>query len=156
MSEEQAPPVEAQETTVVPPSLDWSRPDWFLQRLVNITNVEPNIAIGMTLLVGGFLVSGQMVHRTKYFDGIGEAIATTVKATGADEALVESVRAGYAKYGDFGNSDPNEFLDITFIHLKDARFFNTSGNPIPRNGGVWWRCRLTEVSGFMLGSLSAS
>jgi hypothetical protein len=42
-----------------------------------------------------------------------------------------------------------------YVHLMDARFFNTTGNPIPGNRGVWWRARLAEVSGFSMGVLGA-
>jgi hypothetical protein len=43
-----------------------------------------------------------------------------------------------------------------YIHLKEAKFFLPSGagKPIPANQGVWWRGRLSEVSGFILGSLA--
>ncbi|MBP0716154.1 hypothetical protein J8I33_22850 [Burkholderia sp. AcTa6-5] len=53
------------------------------------------------------------------------------------------------------NDEPNDLPPPQYIHIKGARFFSNSGNPIPGNGGVWWRGRISEVDGFCLGELSA-
>lgn len=130
-----------------PPS---AQPDWFLQLFVNMAN-DTGLSMDITLQVSGFLVSGHLVGGRDYFDGMGEEFARSIPD---GEPLKESFAAlrdqHYPKVAAENSPKPGP----TFIHLKNARFFNTAGNPIPGNRGVWWRGRLSEVSGFLLGGLS--
>ncbi|MCF8178110.1 MAG: hypothetical protein K9J74_06345 [Sulfuritalea sp.] len=124
--------------------------DWFLQSLVNMAN-SSSLEIGVTLQVGGLLVSGLLVGGKAYFEGFAEDFSS---AFANDPAVSESVRNSFAKYGEIykeeeGSTPPPP----QYIHLRNTRFFNTSGNPIPENKGVWWRGRISEVGGFTLGSL---
>lgn len=138
--------------------------DWFLENLVRMVNEsDSGLEIGITLQVGGFLVSGTMVGGPKYFEGFGSDFASAGLFAG-DKDIAEGVRQSFAQHGEIYKAVPSEPSDsekseigplpLGFIHLKEARFFNTSGKPIPGNRGVWWRGRLSEVSGFILGNLS--
>lgn len=129
--------------------------DWFLENLVNTVN-NSDIEIGITLQMDGFLVSGHIVNGRKYFDGFsGEFISETSVAFGNKEAL-ENIRQAFDKYASiYDNEAPADDNGVSFIHLQDARFFNTNGAPIPNNRGMWWRGRISEVSGFILGTLNA-
>jgi hypothetical protein len=132
------------------PQTDWTQPDWFLQTLVNLANTgDGNIEIGMTLLVGGFLVSGKMVGGGKYFDGFARDLASSL----ADQTNAEKIRTSFSQFGEIYKTDAVNPPSTAYVHLMEARFFNTAGNPIPANRGVWWRGRLAEVSGFMIGIL---
>jgi hypothetical protein len=130
--------------------------DWFLQTLVNMTNTGA-LEVGMTLLVGGFLVSGIMVGGAKYFEGFAKEFASGF----TDQALAEVLRTDISKWGEIVYKTNATQLKVTgqpltptmYVHMREARFFNTAGNPIPGNRGVWWRGRLSEVSGFMIGTL---
>jgi hypothetical protein len=136
-----------------PPQPDYSFqiPDWFLQILVNIVNTS-DTEIGVTLQVGGFLVSGRLVGGAKYFDGFAADFANSLRG---DQESTEYIRSAFSSYGEQLYSTTGETdAGPLYIHVKEARFFNTSGKPIPANRGVWWRGRLSEVSGFILGSLS--
>jgi hypothetical protein len=151
MSEEQP---QAQESTA--PTPDWKEPDWFLQTLVELANAGDGKAeIGMTLLVGGFLVSGKVVGGASYFEGFAGEFASGF----ADQTLAGSVREFFSRYseiykaGAMTQDQTTTQKPLTYVHMKEARFFNTAGNPIPGNRGVWWRGRLSEVSGFMVGIL---
>ena len=129
-------------------------PDWFLQSLVSIVNKNP-IDFGITLQVAGFLVSGNLIGGAKYFEGFASDFASFLKddaeaAETVKKVFTEQGSSIYKTEGDEAEDSPPP----TFIHLKNARFFNTSGNPIPGNRGVWWRGRISEVSGFILGTLS--
>ena len=124
--------------------------DWFLQSLVNIVN-SGGLSFGITLNVGGFLVSGQLVGGKEYFEGFGRDFASAF--SGSESA--EYVQKSFSKYGEVYSSDKEAPPPPSYIHLKEAKFFNTNGNPIPGNRGVWWRGRLSQVDGFSLGSLSA-
>ena len=122
--------------------------DWFLQSLVNMAN--NGIEVGVTLQVSGLLVSGVLTGGKAYFEGFAEDFSGGLN----DPEVAESVRSSFAKFGDiYKKEDGDEPPPPQYIHLKNARFFNTSGNPIPGNKGVWWRGRISEVAGFTLGSL---
>ncbi len=128
--------------------------DWFLQTLVNMANTSDS-EIGITLQVGGFLVSGYLVGGSKYFEGFA---AEFTGALISDQTTAEDYRKGFLNlaeraYKSTDTKDAPPSLPM-FLHLKGARFFNTSGKPIPANRSVWWRGRISEVSGFILGVLS--
>jgi hypothetical protein len=128
--------------------------DWFLQLLVNMAN--DGVSIGITLNVSGFLVSGILASGSSYFAAFGAELTSTM----TDAEAAKGIKSDFAKFGDIykhedrEESEDTQPLQPSFIHLENARFFNTSGKPIPANRGVWWRGRLSEVSGFSVGTLS--
>jgi len=127
--------------------------DWFLQDFVNMVNGN-EFGFGITLNVGGFLVSGQVVSGHKYFEGFANEFAKNFE----DTELSENVKKSYSKYGEIYTKEKEDKEDLprpNYIHLENAKFYNTNGQPIPNNRGVWWRGRLSEVDGFLLGALSA-
>jgi len=130
---------------------DPAKGDWFLQELVSIVNGE-DFRIPITLNVGGFLISGSMVSGHKYFEGFSKDF---VGALGDDEAA-DDIRQSFAKRGDIYTKEDAEDVQHSpsYIHIENAKFFNTVGGPIPSNKGVWWRGRIREVQGFALGGLS--
>jgi hypothetical protein len=124
--------------------------DWFLASLVNIANSGP-IEFGITLQIGGLLVSGNLVNGARYFEGFASEFAGGFP----DAEIAENIRKAIESHGVVykPNDEDSKRSQPTFIHLREARFFNTAGKPVPVNKGVWWRGRLSEVSGFVLGSL---
>ena len=127
--------------------------DWFLQNLVNLVNAR-DIKLGITLNVGGFLVSGLLVSGQKYFGGFGEDLGSNFN----DPETRAGIEQAYAQLGDIysaSRSASQTTAPPNYLHLMQARFFNTGGHPIPGNNGVWWRGRISEVSGFFLGMLDA-
>lgn len=134
----------------LPPTADV---DWFLQFLVKMAN-NAQMEIGITLQVSGMLVSGNLIGNKAYFDGFGTDFASPF----SDPEVAASIKQSFSSCCDTSANDDNETGNRPppqFIHLKNARFFNTAGNPIPGNRGVWWRGRICEVGGFMLGTLQA-
>lgn len=125
--------------------------DWFLEQLVEIANV--GFGFGVTLQVGGLLVSGTLASGAAYFDGVA---ADTLPALDGDAA--ETFKKMFASFRDMVSEDAPKGSPKTFrfIHLRDAKFYNTNGSPIPANRGVWWRGRISEVGGFILGTLNAA
>jgi hypothetical protein len=125
--------------------------DWFLQVLITIVNDPENLALelGITLLAGGFLVSGFLVNGARYFEGFAADFALPFP-----QGSSEHIRSSFSTYGDIykGTAEPAPPM---YVHLKEARFFSPGGNPIPTNRGVWWRGRVSEVAGFMIGRLGA-
>lgn len=128
-----------------------TQPDWFLQSLVAMAN-NSDIELGITLQVSGLLVSGTLVGGKKYFEGFAEDFSGVFAS---EPEVAESIKNSFAKYGEiYKKEEGEEIPPPQYIHLKNTRFFNTAGNPIPGNKGVWWRGRVSEVGGFTLGSLA--
>jgi hypothetical protein len=124
--------------------------DWFLQFLVNTAN-KSQFELEITLNVGGFLVSGRLAGVRQYFADFGSDFATSFDAGKGSE----EIKATFRKIGDecscVSQAEPTE--SPSYIHLKDARFFDAQGNSIQGNRGVWWRGRISEVQGFVPGTL---
>ncbi|MDP3480132.1 MAG: gas vesicle accessory protein GvpU [Desulfoprunum sp.] len=124
--------------------------DWFLQFLVNLAN-KNQFELGITLNIGGFLIAGTLVGVKQYFADFGADFAASLDAGKSPQ----DIKTFFKKIGDecacVSNREKTE--SPSYIHLKDARFFNTQGNPTLGNGGVWWRGRISEVQGFVPGNL---
>jgi hypothetical protein len=132
--------------------------DWFLQHLVSISN-DAGLQIGLTVQVGGLLVSGQLVSGEQYFEGIA---ADFEHGLAAYPQLAQAMKKSFASFGVIYKSESQpegsqsvEARAPNYIHLTDARFFSTAGDPIPQNKGVWWRGRISAIGGFTIGQLRA-
>lgn len=128
--------------------------DWFLQSLVDMAN-RSGLEVGITLQVSGLLVSGMLVSGKQYFEGFASEFSSAFTDQEAARAVRESFSRHGEKYKLQGEGSAHPAAPV-YVHLKQARFFNTSGEPIPRNRGVFWRGRLSEVSGFILGTLGTT
>lgn len=137
--------------------------DWLLGSLVALANsVEDQgarVGIPVTLNVGGFIVSGLMISGKEYFE-----IFSQIMEEGLPEALFgeegkEGITSMYRDFGDlYGpeGDDPDPISRVeryNFVHLREATFLHTSGDPIPTKQGMLWRTRLRAVDGFTLGSI---
>jgi hypothetical protein len=69
---------------------------------------------GITVLAGGFLVSGYLVNGAKYFEGFASDFVTIFSPDAA-----EGLRSSLSSYGDIYKSSEQDALPV-FIHLKDA------------------------------------
>ncbi len=127
--------------------------DVFLQFLVNLVNNGGQLkSIGVTLQMGGMLVSGSIVSGAEYFDRFAESFADSL--SDMDATARQSVRHSLAELGDvFRLPQPAEPLP-NYIHLADALFFTADGTPIAGQPTLW-RGRSSAVDGFILGQLQA-
>ena len=118
------------------PRYETAKTDWFLQELVDIVNGLGDLEIGITLQVSGMLVSGNMVSGPKYFEGFAEDFS---EAFGYKSDATESVKTALTKHGDIypQRKESEEAPLPQYIHLKNARYFNTFGKPIPDEKAVW-------------------
>jgi len=112
--------------------------DVMLISLVAAAEAEPPLEHDITLLVGGFLVSGFVVSYDKY-------VQHHQTTSGIDLAIKEFVAE---------DSKPNE-KTINYIHLRDAKYYIPGANPIPGNMGVFVRIPLDVIQGFSFGKLEA-
>lgn len=145
-------------------------PDKLLQTLVYVVNSSAadvrkalserelqgtgGISIGITLVVGGSVISGNLIGAQEYFIGVGDAIKEGTTSKGGQsfrDALSQRFHELASEYDEEGPSDEKELP--SYIHLKEARVFAAGTDPMPSEG-MWWRGRLDRVDGFTLGALS--
>jgi hypothetical protein len=125
--------------------------DWFIQSLVNVANVAP-LSFGVTLQVSGLLVSGHLVSGKAFFEATGQQI---VSGLVQNAALADQMRKMFATFESAYPNDPTQTDRPVpqFVHLQNARFYSTDGTPVPSNAGVWWRGRISQISGIVIGIL---
>lgn len=128
--------------------------DWLLQDFIWMVNKSDKFGIGITLNVGGLLISGELVGGKKYFKGIGEDFSSRLGKVVADKMRKSFEDLGKKTYDDSEKKRRKDFKEPHFIHLRNARFYYPGQQPIPKNQGVWWRGRLETVDAFCLGLLS--
>jgi hypothetical protein len=136
------------------PPVPSAQHDWFIQSLVNVANVAP-LSFGVTLQVSGLLVSGYLVSGKTYFEAIGQQIVSGVSQ---NAALTDQMRKMFATFESAYPNEPgqSERPVPQFVHLQNARFYSTDGTPVPSNEGVWWRGRISQISGIVIGILNVS
>lgn len=126
--------------------------DWFLAYLVHWAN-DIGFEFGITLNVGGALVSGLVISGANYFKEFAANYASGI----SDPSLSEGLERMFGQFSVIYEI-PEEDQKLkgpppSFIHLRNAKLYQTSGNPIPSGRGVLWRGKLSDVHGFSLGSL---
>ncbi|MGE6115874.1 gas vesicle accessory protein GvpU [Aeromonas salmonicida] len=122
--------------------------DEHLANVVDLFNINPGMSFGITLTVGGTLISGQLISGKEYFD----YLANLLHRDGLAEDSVSNTLSNEMKWMSEHIYSKESVGRPTHIHLKNAKhyFGDTS---MPTNGG-YWRGRLCEVSGFMLGEVT--
>lgn len=121
--------------------------DGHLASLVGLINNNPGICIGITLTVGGTLISGELISGKEYFDNL----ATLLHRDDQVEDSIRNVLSEEMKWMSNRYSTP-DINKTVYIHLKDAQHYS-GVTPVPTRGG-YWRGRLCDVSGFTIGSMS--
>jgi hypothetical protein len=126
------------------------QPDSMLAIFVMMAN-ERDDGLGqpVTLTVGGSLISGLIVGRVKWIEELLDHYGEPVQG-------LRAFRDHWAESAEEMASDKPMAPFDTMIHLKDARWFlDSTGTALPREGS-FWRCRLSEVQGWTLGTLENS
>jgi hypothetical protein len=127
-----------------------------------VQQANQGLELGMTLMVGGLLVSGTLVGVRQYLQGIADEFRNAPGGTpGVGDTLAEAFDIAVADlYGpsereasDDGDGDTSSEQDvgIGFLHMKDVRVFDPQGHSTK---AAWWRGRLTAVDAFMFGTPS--
>ena len=92
----------------------------------------------ITLSVGGLLISGKVIREEQYMARFLDG--------SVQEIINKAVKSGKLEL-------PPTKKAHDFIHLADARFFSPGNLPIPSEGGVLWRGKISAIDGFTLGEL---
>lgn len=122
--------------------------DHVLTRIVAIFNNSEDMRIGLTVTVGGSVVTGTLVSGATYFETMNELHSKS--------GLLPVWQPEVEFYREMIDSDEPFDLSVevertTFLHLIDASVYG--GNQLV--GLRAWRGRLSEVSGWSIGSLRA-
>jgi hypothetical protein len=142
----------AQET-----ALPQAESDWLLAALVNGVN-KTGGGLGLTLWVGGTIVSGTVASIADYFEGLAADFASA-KGEGAPsmrtlfEKLGAQSREAFEEARSKKDDDDDDVLHVRYIHLSGAHTFSPGGDAIPTGNGVWWRGRLDAIDGWCFGEL---
>lgn len=125
-----------------------------LEALVHIVNSVENGDVGVTLFVNGCIVTGMLIGARMYL----KEYARQWRGAMSDPEIAEEVERIIIDQGEESirkleaqESPPRN----AFIHLRNARYI--TGHVIaPQEGGLLWRGRLSEVSGWSLGAISVT
>jgi hypothetical protein len=147
--------------------------DDLLQFLVELAQNNEGTRIGLTLQMPGGTVTGILVGQYAWLDLLmakeGWPHPEPNEETETDQPnFDDAVRKEFGL--EVGGNRPDEsnllgadgsmgwWKTYRFIHLRDARLLVGGGSPYmaPVNGELLWRGRLSEVSGWWLGSLSSA
>jgi hypothetical protein len=106
-------------------------------------STQGQVETGITLQVGGMLVTGHIIPVRQFL---------------LEHPLTDRILEAYEK---LEKQDPTPEEDKNdayhYIHLSGARIFLPGQPPIPTQGeGVYWRGRISEVSGFWFRNLTVS
>ncbi len=129
--------------------------DYLLAVFVSAINAGKMGELGISLLIGGQWLSGQLVSARDWFEGLG-AFLDRIPSSGE---LGEMVRASGAwayppeEEQEVPNVDDGGApkVRIGYLHLRDAQVISAA-DPVPTEGG-YVRIRIETVDGWMLGRL---
>lgn len=125
--------------------------DWLVQWFAKfVDNGQAGISIPVTFTIGGSLVSGHLISEAEYFEQLSSDFSDALP-----EAAREAAKKLIIALQPTLSVDEDDQPAIQFVHLKGARVFNGSSNPIPSSGTLW-RGKISSVEGFTLGSLTVS
>jgi hypothetical protein len=106
----------------------------------------------VTLNVGGFLISGTLAGAKQYFADFGTDLAASFDKGKSSEEIKTTFRMIGDECACMSHSEQTDAP--SYIHLKNASFFDAQGNAIQGKSGVWWRGRISMVQGFFPGPLT--
>ena len=128
--------------------------DLMLASFVNLANQASLDELGISLMVGGAWVTGQLVGARSWFEGL----ARSLDQAGAAEGFGDVIRmVGASVYpSDSEREAAGEATDEqplpAFLHLRDSHLIGADGRAIPTAGG-FVRVRVDEVAAWMLGRI---
>lgn len=133
-------------------------PDWLLQQFVSLAN-DGTGTFGVTLLVGGTLVSGIIIGGAEYLESLGKQFGGSIgmaedKAAALYKPFIDKFYSKADVAASEVEDDPDEDqAPPSFIHLKNVKILHAAGLVPQKQDDILWRGRLADVDGWMLGTL---
>jgi hypothetical protein len=110
---------------------------------------ESGVEMGITLAVGGGVVSGVLIAREKWLDKYVLAYSASSEE---GQAVARRLREAFSQ-NDLIESEATPF-SYHYLHLQDAQVVHGSTG-LPADRGGFWRVRLDAVTGWSPGTLRA-
>jgi hypothetical protein len=82
------------------------------------------------------------------FETVGSEFSSLLHSGNVEDSFTGLAERIYNSDSDHIKNGP---LTSDYIHIKEAKFYNAEGRAFPQNNTVWWRGRISEISGFTLG-----
>jgi hypothetical protein len=127
--------------------------------LLSAEREDPHV--GLTVTVGGTVVTGTLVGTLSYCRAFADQFASAVGGTEMDDRLADSFHdlvedAVSRAHGDrrFPPDAVAYEQSVAFLHLLDARYVTASGLLPHGRHGVLWRGAVCDVTGWSLGALT--
>ncbi|RKE49988.1 gas vesicle accessory protein GvpU [Sphingomonas sp. PP-CC-1A-547] len=139
-----------------PAQIDDGHPDttdWFLRSIIE-TYTNDGVEIGLTLTVGGSVVSGLLISGKTYFKELKRFLT---ESSGQAGDLFATMADDFGELGPYIYDKPSDAADdwkpkpTGFVHLKDARFHAPGQRPMPTKTSFLWRGKLEAIDGFFIG-----
>lgn len=130
---------------------EWSgrSTDWMIQWMVEFSN-KTGFEFGVSLTVGGNLVSGRLIPHKKYFELLAAELSGGFESISSNVAEeIKNTIASFSPVEAEGEEPPPQY-----IHLANARIFADSKGPIYMAGNLW-RGKVRAVDGFSFGRLDS-
>lgn len=135
-----------------------------MTHIVNSVDTRGEGFVSVTVQVHGVLVSGMLASGRGFFAAQKKGfIGAWNRAVRADDVSNpvsnETTRVFEELFEGFENNYPSNSEPMIgrpmpeYIHLAKAKFFLSNGEPMSSPQGIWWRCRLSAVDAFFLGTM---
>jgi len=128
--------------------------DWLLRAIIKNYS-QSGYEIGVTLTVGGSVISGLLISGRSYFAELAKMlVSNSVSEDDIFAELADDLGGLGAEIYDKPTDAPDDWQQspITFIHLKGARFHAPGHAGIPLKDGFLWRGKLASIDAFSIGS----
>ncbi|TDV54623.1 hypothetical protein EC919_104362 [Pseudomonas graminis] len=130
---------------------DGRQVDWLLQWLCAFIN-DTNLRVGITLTVGGSIITGTLIPHQDYFERLAADFSSPFAKTSEENraAIHERILSFHVPL------DPSAVpTPVQYIHVDNARV-HTGGSQVFPDKGTLWRGKISAVEGFVLGELNTS
>ncbi|MCJ2121358.1 hypothetical protein [Methylobacterium sp. J-077] len=118
---------------------------------------EAGIEQGITLSVGGSLVTGTLVSGQKFFDLLGKEILDAKSKSIGDTQIYENLKSNYDYFGKMLSEvkdNPDDPVPLrNYVHLMSARML-FGNHSVPTSGGMLWRGKVQAVDAFFCGLIT--
>lgn len=124
---------------------EYAVPDIVLELLVTVVN-KAEFDIGVTLTVGGLMVSGQLTGRDRYAKRVTQSLRTV---TGSGKPIADAVAEGLFASSDEDDEADDEKPPPLYIHLTDVSISSSAQGHVEFDA---WRGKLASVDGWAFGA----
>lgn len=115
---------------------------------------ERNVGAGITLTIGGSLISGTVCSEREYFTKVSAQVADAFRAAWPEEDF-ETLEETITGMGT-DRATAEEIPGQRFIHLRNPKIFNGRRFAIDAGEGNYWRGRVDSIQGFQVGMMRES